>query len=105
MPFHPERYPADWGVISKRIRERDGNRCVNCGAVNHTCNRLTGKRVILTVSHRDHDTTHNTEDNLVSLCQRCHLAHDLELHMKHAAETRRKRKIEAGQGELFDVAQ
>jgi hypothetical protein len=34
MPFHPERYPADWKAISKRIRERDGNACKVCRVAN-----------------------------------------------------------------------
>lgn len=37
MPIRPEnkaRYPADWPEISRRIRERDGNRCKRCKAQN-----------------------------------------------------------------------
>jgi hypothetical protein len=34
MPFHPERYPADWKAISRRIRERDGNACKVCKVPN-----------------------------------------------------------------------
>lgn len=36
MPMDRSRYPADWPAISLRIRQRDGNRCVHCGAVNGT---------------------------------------------------------------------
>lgn len=28
------RYPTNWKAISKRIRERDGNRCAWCGVAN-----------------------------------------------------------------------
>jgi hypothetical protein len=38
MPIRPEnrdRYPADWPDISRRIRERAGNRCEECGVENH----------------------------------------------------------------------
>ena len=37
MPIRDEnknRYPADWPAISKRIRERAGNRCEQCGVEN-----------------------------------------------------------------------
>ncbi len=38
MPIRPEnraRYPADWKQISARIRERDRQRCQECGVQNH----------------------------------------------------------------------
>lgn len=31
MPFNPERYPKDWPAISRRIRERAGQRCACTG--------------------------------------------------------------------------
>ena len=37
MPIRHEnkaRYPADWKAISKRIRDRAGNRCEQCGVEN-----------------------------------------------------------------------
>jgi len=49
MPFHPERYPADWKAISRRIRERDGNACKVCRVANgvHVCRDLKGKTFML----------------------------------------------------------
>ena len=35
-------------------------------------------KVVLTVAHLDHDTTHNTDDNLKALCQRCHNRYDMK---------------------------
>jgi hypothetical protein len=55
--------------------------------------------IILTIAHLDHDITHNSDDNLKALCQRDHLHLDKELHAKNAGVTRRK--LAAGQGELF----
>jgi len=34
MPMDRSRYPADWDAISKRIRQRDGNKCKTCGVAN-----------------------------------------------------------------------
>jgi hypothetical protein len=34
MPMHLSLYPANWREISIRIRERDGNRCKECGVPN-----------------------------------------------------------------------
>jgi 5-methylcytosine-specific restriction endonuclease McrA len=44
--------------------------------------RLT--RIVLTVHHRDGDPTNNARENLVALCQRCHLRADRVL--RQAAE-------------------
>lgn len=51
-------------------------------------------RIILTIVHLDHDTTHNHPENLAALCQRCHLRHDARSHARHAKEC-------PGQTELF----
>jgi hypothetical protein len=40
-------------------------------------------RVILTVAHVDRDRTNNRFDNLQALCQRCHLVHDKEQHIRN----------------------
>lgn len=58
-------------------------------------------KVVLTVAHYpDHTPSNCADDNLQALCQRCHLRADRFHHAEHAAETRRKRKVEAGQTEL-----
>lgn len=55
-------------------------------------------KIVLTISHQDHDIKNNDPENLKALCQRCHLRHDRE----HHAETRRKNKeIRTGQKNLF----
>lgn len=57
--------------------------------------------VVLTVAHLDHTTTNNADENLAALCQRCHLLHDTEQRVQHAAETRRA-KYEERQPPLFE---
>lgn len=89
MPIKPENkhlYPKDWIHLSKRIRERDENRCKFCNAENHQPHPITGSIVVLTVAHLDHDPRNNGDENLAALCQRCHNRYDA----KHRAETRRK---------------
>lgn len=98
MPMQRDLYPADWERISQRIRfERAGGVCEWCGAVHGAIHPETGSRVILTVAHLDHNPSNCDDDNLVALCQRCHLKYDAEEHALHAAETRRRKLIEAGQ--------
>jgi hypothetical protein len=64
--------------------------------------------IVLTVAHLGtphadgapgdkHDKMDVRDENLAALCQRCHLMYDLKDHVRNAAETRRRRKIEAGQ--------
>jgi hypothetical protein len=132
MPIRPEekaRYPKDWPAISRRIREREGQRCKWCQAPNGVTikqpatwvtehafvemllacssesSRLAlanayGKPlvVVLTVAHLDHTPENCADDNLVALCQRCHLTYDAKHHAASARATREKR---SGQGRLF----
>lgn len=49
---------------------------------------ISGKPVVLTVAHLDHDPTNNARSNLAAFCQACHLAYDAE----HHAETRAARR-------------
>lgn len=69
-------------------------------------------RVVLTVAHLGapkpgeppwHGDPHDKSDvrdvNLAALCNRCHLGYDLMDHVRHAAETRRRKRIAAGQME------
>lgn len=121
MPFDRSLYPADWKAISRRIRERDGQRCKWCAIPNGAyyyreageCVVLEAddreeaemeapvgariRRVVLTVAHIDRDTGNNADENLAALCQRCHLRHDAKQHATNAAQTRRTRRIESGQ--------
>lgn len=128
MPMDKTRYPADWKQISLRIRERDGWRCKWCGVPNgelgardkhgewheedsiHGMNSDSGYalfgdfptmiKIVLTVAHINHDTADNSDANLAALCQKCHLTHDAKLHAEHARETRRAKKVAAGQMEI-----
>jgi hypothetical protein len=131
MPIDYANYPPDWKAISQRIRERAGDRCESCGVPNravidrHPDGRwiLSSEldsmnssvasdlgwheegcaivKIVLTVHHIDTDLSNNDDANLLALCQRCHLHADRELHLRNAAATRRRRKIDAGQKELL----
>jgi 5-methylcytosine-specific restriction endonuclease McrA len=101
-------YPENWPAISAMVRAEADYRCEQCRVPNATVGyrRLDGSfagvpaidrptvervlrdlrgpvarltRIVLTVHHRDGDPTNNRRDNLVALCQRCHLAADREL--------------------------
>lgn len=50
-------------------------------------------RIVLTVAHLDHNPRNNDQENLAALCQRCHLNHDREHHMKNAEMTRHKNRV------------
>ena len=51
-------------------------------------------KVVLTVHHIDFDKSNNREDNLVALCNRCHLIADMPLHIENAKKTRARKKRE-----------
>lgn len=88
MPIRPEnkaRYPKDWPAISRRVRERSGQRCEgspafpDCRAVNGEPHPETGSRVVLTVAHLDHQPENCEDANLKAWCQRCHNVYDLPM--------------------------
>ena len=103
-------YPADWAAISLRIRERAGWRCectgecglhrgVRCSERNgHDAQWANGK-VVLTVAHRNHAPADVRDENLMALCNTCHLRYDHVLHLTNAHAERRARKAS---GDLFD---
>ena len=84
MPIRPENkagYPKDWKKISERIRfERAKNCCEKCGAENYKPHPITGSKVILTVAHLDHKPENCTDENLMAMCQKCHLNYDAHHH-------------------------
>lgn len=105
MPIRPEnrrRYPRDWAAISRRIRfERAQNRCEctgqcgfdhggRCDARNYRRHPLTGSKVVLTVAHLNHTPEDCRNENLLAMCQACHLRYDKDEH----ARTRGTTKIE-----------
>jgi ribosomal protein S14 len=118
MPIDYSKYPKNWKTeIRPAILERAQNRCENCGARNYGLIHRHGQglhdfryapegsaldslidlgykfiKIILTISHTDHDTQNNDYSNLKALCQKCHLDHDKEHHAKNARETREKKK-------------
>jgi len=102
MPIRAEekaRYPTNWREISLSVRARAGWRCEWCPAENGKPHPVTGSIVVLTTAHLDHTPENVADENLVSLCQRCHLAYDAAQHAATAARTRREQMQTL---ELFD---
>lgn len=110
-------YPDDWPEISARIRhERAGDRCecdgrcgidhqeenlVLLGADERRCHYRNGdmipgnvnqSRVVLTTAHLDHDPTNNADENLLAMCQRCHLWYDRAQHADTRVRTTDKKR-------------
>lgn len=60
-------------------------------------------KIVLTISHTDHDTTNNGEpgdrSNLRALCQYHHFKHDRDHHTKNSAATRKRKR---GMADLFE---
>ena len=68
---HPENY--DWKTegwtleLRQKIRNHDGWKCQNCGMLQHNL------KDVLVVHHKDGNHGNNLEENLISLCRKCHL--------------------------------
>ena len=61
-------YPADWDSIAEGVKMAAGWRCEHCG---HIHDPAAGR--CLTVHHLDGDKGNCGHENLVALCQVCHL--------------------------------
>ena len=117
MPIRPEnrsRYPADWPQISTTAKETAGWRCACTGQCGRghpgRCpNRHgepaygTGSTVVLTTAHLNHTPEDCHPDNLVPMCQGCHLHYDRAHHRVTAAHTRAANLTAAGQLALAPV--
>ena len=72
-------YPGDWIDVARRIRRRDGYKCVTCGAAD----TILDVHHIIYLSH--HGT--NQQSNLVTLCRKCHEAeHEREFDWMEAKD-------------------
>jgi len=102
MPIKKEnrnRYPKYWKALSIRLRTvRAKNECEcvgqcgknhgpKCTAKNYQSHPVTGSKVILTVAHLDHTPENCAEDNLVVMCQDCHLRYDRIYHQEERTKT------------------
>ena len=109
------RYPPDWDDIAATIKwDRAGGRCECAGECGRPANHLgpdqrcrnrhgqlawrTGSLVILTTAHLDHQPEHCDPDNLLAMCQGCHLHHDRS---HHPASRRARRLAMLGMDPLF----
>jgi 5-methylcytosine-specific restriction endonuclease McrA len=82
MPMDKKNYHPSWDLISKAVRLKANDKCELCHADNGENHWFTGSKVVLTVHHIDRDKKNNSRQNLIALCQRCHLRLDLEYHHK-----------------------
>lgn len=110
--FVKEKYPVNWLTTIRPAALRDaGYKCVKCRIPDRAygyrepdgsfvecdsfmvhwaiANKKKLFKIILTISHTNHDTLDNRLSNLKALCQRCHLAHDKAYHkiMRNAKAT------------------
>ncbi|HNT75280.1 MAG TPA: HNH endonuclease signature motif containing protein [Anaerolineae bacterium] len=69
MPFKRWLYPRNWKAIATRIKTAAGWCCEQCGHPHDPAGYYG-----LAVHHIDGNCANNADENLVALCQRCHLA-------------------------------
>ncbi len=92
-------YPPDWPDISRRIRERAGGQCEctgqcalhrgqRCQERDRKPARFASGQVVLTVAHLNHCKSDCRDENLLAMCNTCHLRYDHVLHLRNAAATR-----------------
>ena len=121
-PCNYSDYHPDWKSIRRQILDQADHCCEFCGVANmargrrdehgvfvtadeDTCDEWFWSerrcfRIVLTIAHLCHDTTCYDPTHLRALCQKCHLAYDVEHHRANAAQTLRFKKVAAGQMQL-----
>lgn len=67
MKINGKEYNADWTATSLVIRKQRGYKCEVCGRP--ACNPAESS-----VHHLDENTLNDKKENLVLLCNKCHLA-------------------------------
>ena len=96
-------YPDNWKEITDAVERRSGGQCEctgECGL--HRGNRCIERdgekaqfangKVILTTAHRNHCKSDCRMENLLDMCNTCHLRMDSVLHMRNAYESKRNLK-------------
>lgn len=98
-------YGLDWPTVSLAAKEAAGWKCqcdgrcgwrncgvrlhrTRCGAEHDAPHPVTGKPVVLTTAHLDHTPENRDTENLMVMCQGCHLVYDKEQHAETRAANR-----------------
>lgn len=69
-----EEYPQEFNnELKEKIRKRDNHRCQECFRHQDEIFTKSGKRKKLVIHHIDYDKKNNNPNNLISLCQNCHM--------------------------------
>ena len=89
MPMERGRYPANWKELALEVKNAAGWRCAACGK---KC-RMPGEPFdshtrTLTVHHIDHQPENCALENLIALCEPCHLKADAQFHAQRRKEKR-----------------
>lgn len=93
---HRQHYNRAWQRLSARlIAERAENKCEWCSARNLELHPRFRYTVRLATCHINQQAGDNREENLLVLCQSCHLRLDRIPHVEHARATRQRKKDEA----------
>lgn len=104
-----------WNAKRAKILQRAQNKCEECSVYNHDIGcrfkngvflplptntaQLMAKsdgekviKIVLTISHTDHNSQNNKNSNLRALCQKCHLQHDATQHKENSRKTLQRKK-------------
>jgi hypothetical protein len=77
---------AEWDQIHTKIKYGGHNMTTAIKYFGFT-------KIVLTVAHLDQDITNNEDQNLASLCQKCHLTHDSNYRKQQKAKQRANNQL------------
>ena len=95
------KYPDNWKEITDDVEERSGGQCectgqcalhrgVRCQEMDGEDAKFASGKVMLTTAHLNHCKSDCRMENLLDMCNTCHLRYDLNLHARNAFENKQK---------------
>ena len=124
MPMDRSKYPDNWEWLSRQVIADAGNKCELCYAPNGEFivrfppneykypwvltddmpaiefsegledSNYKVTKVVLTVHHINGDKNDSRKQNLIALCQKCHLRLDLLRHMENRKKNKNRNQTE-----------
>lgn len=76
----PDYRGGNWNAVAKRIRERDGFRCCDCGVTEESLGRQLDVHHVVPFRAFESAERANRPDNLITLCPSCHKRREVEGH-------------------------
>ena len=98
MKKNKSHYPLNWPAIAADLKDEFDYTCQDCGVQfdpGDNIKYVGGKKLTLTVHHKDRETMNCEKSNLIVLCSPCHCRVELPLIRAEMRAKRYKNQMDA----------